>query len=97
MLQATQWGYNSDTLPPVGSSPDGLIYHHPCTVCCAGSSDNAGSKGCAQCLGSMMLPGQWEVVEVKNHCPFMRGVRAILPIPVICIQSPLNNLAPFSL
>jgi hypothetical protein len=90
MLDPEQWGFLQDELPPVGSSPDGLIYHPACEWCGTGAVGvDAGHEGVNTCTeqarvgekcdycNSWALPGQWEVVEVKNHCPFVAGVRTL--------------------
>lgn len=107
-----EWQVPVEQLPPIGSSPDGLIYHPlpadtgvaapPADGCrsplaagstaggvCPGGKPGEGIKEAAraaaqrqrQMLGggrrwrpgvadAIALPGFWEVVEVKNHCPF---------------------------
>lgn len=98
MLQPGLWGYGPSSLPHMGSSPDGLIYHPPCRACGAGAATTAASVagpaggeahgaggGCAECRGGLALPGQWEVVEVKNHCPFVGGVRCHIARLPACV------------
>ena len=113
MLDPLVWGFAQSELPPVGSSPDALIYHPPCPHCGAGSTDakdansskqsaaaqalasdgnaqagvaTGAAAGC-DCQHGLALPGQWEVVEVKNHCPFVRSVRARSPWCIDCATS----------
>lgn len=99
MLDATSippdWDVPVADLPPVGSSPDGLIYHPalpqplPGGAAAGGGGPAADISGVAndasrrqrEAMGgrrrwrpevyeAIALPGLWEVVEVKNHCPF---------------------------
>eukprot|EP00892_Ulva_mutabilis_P002388 jgi/Ulvmu1/1214/UM109_0012.1 len=102
-----EWGVPVELLPPIGSSPDGLIYHPPPAPPPTGDPEHAessprGPGGCAEpespearikevaraavqrqravlsggrrwqpeVYDAIALPGCWEVVEVKNHCPF---------------------------
>jgi hypothetical protein len=74
MLDPRQWSVQPDALPPIGASPDGLIYHPPCAHCADYADVGTSDPACTYCNG-LALPGQWEVCEVKNHCPFVRGVR----------------------
>lgn len=69
MVDPRAWGFSHQELPPVGSSPDGLLYHPPC---------DGGSDADAE-YRELALPGQWEAVEVKNHCPFASSVRTSTP------------------
>lgn len=100
------WEVPVHNLPPIGSSPDGLLYHPALPQ----PPDAASPPGCAppgaspaaadqspqaevsamaraaerrqraamsggrrwspEVYEAIALPGLWEVVEVKNHCPF---------------------------
>lgn len=120
-----EWEVPVHNLPPIGSSPDGLVYHpalpqpppaadaathlstappgaSTATSCPSPQAEVSaiaraaerrqraamagGRRWTPEVYEAIALPGLWEVVEVKNHCPFQ--VRPSGRLPPLLRPSP---------
>ena len=84
-----EWGIDMRNLQ-VGASPDALIFHPPRST----EEDAAvrepafaspGRHWHERAAAAIDLPGHWEVVEVKNHCPYIQ-VRAFKRTAAVCFS-----------
>ncbi|XP_004343918.1 hypothetical protein CAOG_07194 [Capsaspora owczarzaki ATCC 30864] len=72
-----QLGFTRDMLPPLGASPDGLLFHRPVTEHHANNADCVVDPDTAKYVPfdvslATMSP-RAEILEIKNTCPFVEA------------------------